>query len=188
MDATLRRVVKQAMLRESVRRAAVESPLTCTPCPNSNPVITITYHSRAFSAPPPPARPPPLPETEKVNAVKNEEASQVSRLEEEIRALKQKLLQQQQLQQQQQQEQTAASAFSPALPAGGGGGGGLGVGEAGGVHDVAGGGGGGGGSGGEGGRSNDDGDGGGDRLVWGLSNAVGRQSGENSLPGVVVVT
>lgn len=37
-----------------------------------------------------------------VNAVKNEEASQVSRLEEEIRALKKKLAGQQQEQQQQQ--------------------------------------------------------------------------------------
>lgn len=57
--------------------------------------------------------------------MKNEEASQVSRLEEEVRALKQKLLAQQQ-QQSQLQTASTSSLSSPANAAGGAGAGGDG--------------------------------------------------------------
>ncbi|CAN0569881.1 unnamed protein product, partial [Ectocarpus sp. 12 AP-2014] len=54
----------------------------------------------------------------KVNAVKNEEASQVSRLEEEVRALKQKLL----AHEQQTASMASLSSPPPSTPAGGNGG------------------------------------------------------------------
>lgn len=84
----------------------------------------------------------------KVNAVKNEEASQVSRLEEEIRALKRKLAEQQQT--------ASASLISSPSAADIAGGRGLGV-EGGGLGDAR--------SGFGGGEGGDDRGGGGDRYV-----------------------
>eukprot|EP00903_Cladosiphon_okamuranus_P015598 g14403.t1 len=96
-NSKLTRVLQESLGGNSL--TAMLAALSPAACNFEETLSTLKYASRAKSI--------------KVNAVKNEEASQVSRLEEEVRALKQKLL----AQQKQQSQQQAASASSLSLPA-----------------------------------------------------------------------
>ncbi|CAM9812948.1 unnamed protein product [Ectocarpus fasciculatus] len=101
-NSKLTRVLQESLGGNSL--TAMLAALSPAACNFEETLSTLKYASRAKSI--------------KVNAVKNEEASQVSRLEEEVRALKQKLLAHE------QQTASVASLSSPlpSAPAGGRGG------------------------------------------------------------------
>ncbi|CAM9798826.1 unnamed protein product [Ectocarpus sp. 4 AP-2014] len=98
-NSKLTRVLQESLGGNSL--TAMLAALSPAACNFEETLSTLKYASRAKSI--------------KVNAVKNEEASQVSRLEEEVRALKQKLL----AHEQQTASMTSLSSPPPSSPAGG---------------------------------------------------------------------